>query len=771
LYLCRLRISPQNELSIMKVIIRTLVVFVLLVGSFASHAQSAAQKPKRIYITLDVSGSMEGNKYLMANYAAQSIAVFSNAEDRVYVYYLGSKHDISSAEGYKNLQIEYNNLKGKNAYYEISDVSQFLKDYKANVQYQDWLFIIGDGAWNYGVKAKAEFGVATPQLAQLIEDNDLQVCYLQTGNVDTVKYDFTTFLESLNSPTVDIRYSDTTASSVLGNCVYFTNRILGFSHTNVKLYQQDDQNVSFCSEFPLERCLLVYQTSQTVADETKIVKTTCNETKLSVVVKGNPSTKKLVSKGKPFLNGMVWELSSPQTIPANDTVKVQFNQKVDVKDLKLYPYVDVAILLRPWSVTKDTLVEASPNRYYICEKEDEALIRLMATDKFARKFPPPLMQKMDVKMVVGNDTLTMKYDNADTSFFAVASMPDQELSYFAYVESPGYFSRISDKQYLEKNIEVCPPECVPLITLPPQYFDPVTFEELKKGVSFGGEVDDTVFRQVATIGVFDNQTVKDLNNYPFAEKLTYSQDSFALSFVQRPNSGWCECAFPDSLYYEVTLVSSKGIVVDDKSYEGFVIPIWIPVDKRCWVVRCKNYLILGIALLLNIAYLVAIKKKKRFKKNAGIASTYMELRGSRPRETSNGKPRKLRKKGFGSWFKRWFVPFVDESRRMEWKVPPAGSIVFVANKSKEKVDIKKSSFNPVKMKMGDFDLAEAGKVKTIEMTDPIKVYSVKKYEGSLTYEPGGKDDEKKFIMFVVIFITISAMALGAVLFVLIKSLL
>ena len=76
---------PQNNLGVMKLIIKTLVVFVLLVGSFASHAQSAAQKPKRIYITLDVSGSMEGNKYLMANYAAQSIAVFSNAEDRVYV--------------------------------------------------------------------------------------------------------------------------------------------------------------------------------------------------------------------------------------------------------------------------------------------------------------------------------------------------------------------------------------------------------------------------------------------------------------------------------------------------------------------------------------------------------------------------------------------------------------------------------------------------------------------------------------------------------------
>ena len=578
-------------------------------------------------------------------------------------------------------------------------------------------------------------------------------------------------MESLNINGVDIKSSDTTAASVLNNCVYFTNRILGFSSTNVKMNQLDGQTVTFCSEYPLERCLLVYQSRQKASIETKIVSTTCNEEDLSVAVKGNPSTKPLVSPGKSVLNGMVWELSSVKTIPSNDTVKVRFNQDIDIDNLKLYPYVDVALGMCPWSVAMDTLMEFSPNHFYICDKEDEALVKMIATDKYGHKFPPPLMQKMKVKMVNDSDTVDAKYDASDTSFYAVIGMPGKEMSYFSYVESPGYFSRISGKQFLVKNIGVCPPEKVPLITLPPQYFDAVRFGELKNGDTFGGVVDDTLFKKVVSTGAFDNQAVKDLNDYPYAEKVSFSQDSVALSFVQRPNSNWCECAYPDTLCYEVTLVSSKGIVVGDKSYEGFVIPVYVPVDKRLWAVRCKDYLILGIALVLFFVYLVAIKRKKRFKKDAKVTASYMELRGSVVRENTKGSSRKLRKKGFIAWLNRWLNPFGVETRRMDWSVPPAGSITFVAHKSKEKVNIRRSSFNSSKMRMGTFNIAQAKDGKTIEMTDPIKIYTGNKYEGQLTYESGGKDDEKKFRLFVVTLIFLSIMILGGVLFVLIKSLL
>ena len=104
------------------------IMLLLLAVTLAGRAQSTVQKPKRIYITLDVSGSMKGNKYIMANYAAQSISVFSNPEDQVFLYYLGKQHNISGNNGYKQIQKPFNSLTGQNTYHEISDLTQFLKD-------------------------------------------------------------------------------------------------------------------------------------------------------------------------------------------------------------------------------------------------------------------------------------------------------------------------------------------------------------------------------------------------------------------------------------------------------------------------------------------------------------------------------------------------------------------------------------------------------------------------------------------------------------------
>ena len=49
------------------------IILLLQTLVFEGVAQEILQNPKRIYITLDVSGSMNGNKYVMANYAAQSL--------------------------------------------------------------------------------------------------------------------------------------------------------------------------------------------------------------------------------------------------------------------------------------------------------------------------------------------------------------------------------------------------------------------------------------------------------------------------------------------------------------------------------------------------------------------------------------------------------------------------------------------------------------------------------------------------------------------------
>lgn len=750
--------------------IETIIALLLLTLTLASPAQEITQKPKRIYITLDVSGSMDGNKYVMANYTAQTIAVFSNPEDLVYVYYLGKQHNIGSANGYKSLQIPFNKHPGQNTYHEISDLNTFLRNYHPDPDYEDWLFIIGDGDWNYA-KALADYEATTKKLSNLFAGGQLHVCYLQTGNTLNMDYPFTEFLLQQNSPRIEIRRSDTTAASVLSNCTFFANKILGFSNTQIPLQQQGPACVTFRSEFPLDHCVLVYQSDKPNANEVAIASVGCGQRRVNSHVKGNPSTKPLVQPGNRVLNGVVWELSCPQTIPANEAVKVCFNQNVDVKNLTLYPYVDVTLRMQPFSKTKDTLVRAGAELFKICDKDDLVLVKISATDKYNHKFPPPLMQLMNVKIISGgnNDTATATYSAKDTTFQAVLKMSGDTLSYFSLVESPNYFSRVSPPQTVVKSNQVCPPERIPLITLPVQRFEAVTFDALKTGGSFEGIVNDTLFQALAAAGVFDDKTMHVSHSWMLGDA-GLSVYGLSITITQKAQSGLCECAFPDTLRYEVTLRSTNGILHNGKLYEGVVIPITVPVDKRGWWDRCWIYVVIALSLIAFVFYLIGLMKKNRFNKSACIYEQHVELKGSIRRMTNWKPSKRLREKGFFAWFMRWLVPFRDEQHKLSWTTTPphAGSITFVAGNSKNTVLITRNSLNP-KMRMIGYNPNNQGKTDNLIEMNTISIYENGNCTGGLKYESGEKNDEKKS-HYIYFFLLITALLItGFVLFLLILS--
>jgi hypothetical protein len=752
----------------MKLRIQFVTLFLLLLASLMGQAQSVMQKPKRIYITLDVSGSMKGNKYIIANYAAQSIAVFSDPDDQVFLYYLGKPHNISGNNGYKQIQKPFNSLTGQNTYHEISDLSQFLKDYHPDTRYQDWLFIIGDGQWDYS-KARAEYDRTTNQLKQRIEGGTLQLCYLQTGDLLTEENPFTSFLGGLNAPVIDIKTSDTTAASVLGHCVYFANRILGFSNTSVQLQQQGEQCATFRSEFPLERCLLVYQSSQPIANETRMVSATCDEGDLSTKVKGNPSTKPLVAAGKPVINGMVWELSSPQTISANSTVTICFNQDVEVNNLKLYPYVDVALVMRPWTVAMDTLVQAAANCFSICDQENKVLVQFSATDQYGRKFSPKLMQQMEVKFVIAGKEIKAAYTSTDTTFQAVMAMPDDTLSYFSLVECPGYFSMISSHQTVVKDASACPPEKVPLITLPLQRFEAVDFKSLSQENGFGGPIEDPLFKALVGKGTFDELSLSGHDSW-MLERAELSFQDGQIVLVQHPRSEWCECAFPDTLSYQVTLRSRKGLLYEDKLYEGFVVPVKVPVERRGWWNRCWVYLAALGGLLLVFLYLRALKRKRRFGKDSGIKSIYFDRYGE---EVDDNYQLSLRKEGLGAWLARWFWPG-DEKNVLSFVDPELTSMRFVAGDSINIIRIPRGSIDPSTVAVDGYDFENENNMPDyIKLTNNSRIEVLKNSEvkaGYLMYVAGHKTGDGWF-RFLSSLLMIATFAAGAfVIWTLVKSL-
>lgn len=759
-------------------IIKTILLLAVLGLPWLTVAQGDVAKPKRIYITLDVSSSMAGNKYIMANYAAQIISVFASEEDQVRLYYFGREQDLNAiVKPFEDLD-----EKKQNTYNEISDLTQFLKDYVPDPKYEDWLFIIGDGDWSmrkgkYDSRTEFEATWAAIRSKPWFGDGRLNICYLQTG--DSLD-DHTVFTDSISNlktrpghPSIDIRKSDKTAESVRENCIYFANRILGFSNQPVRIEQAGKQCVSFESEFPLNRFVLMYQSEKegalvvnSIAIGAETVADSC------VKLKGNPSTKELIEKGGVLLNSAVWEVSRPQGVPANEEIKVCFNGAVEADNMRLYPYVDVFLHMRPWSPKMDTLYEISPNIYAACDTLEQLAVVLAVTDRNGNKFPPPLMKKMIVQFVIDGVADSAFFEPSDTTFRIVAEMPNKELAFFATIESPGYFTRsnIDEKQSVRKTLHCEPdPEFVPLITLPKQLMDPVTFRRLIDGDSFGGVITDTLFRRVDSAGFLDQQSVADMNDYPYIEDVSLIYGDGRLKFVHRPHSNWCECAFPDTLRYLVTLRNEDGISCDGKIYEGFVIPVSVPIDKRGWWPRCRWYVFLGGGLLLLIFYLLLLFRKKRFRKSAAFAPAYFDYYGNR---IDNLGETSLREAGFAAWFVRWFIP-IRERNTLYFDSPRVESLGLVADDSDVVVRVKKTSIDPSTMKVKGYKPEkDTDKSKYIKLGDNDKIYVTTAdgdEAGDLTFHHGETVGGKGYRLFVSLMIMASLATLILIIITLLKS--
>ena len=744
--------------------------------------QEKMVRPRRVYITLDVSSSMEGNKYIMANYTAQIISVFSDKHDEVVLYYFGEPHILDGKDNLKSIQVAFDMLgkKKQNTYNEISDITRFLSDYHPDPEKEDWLFIIGDGDWSIqkgSYDSKTEFDATWKKLKVFLKKNNIQVCYLQTGERLNDSFVFTDSLSRIVKPTIDIRKSDTTAVSVLENCIYFANRILGFSKESIIIKQEGEQCVSFKSELPLERFILFYQSRK--GCEVKLESVEYNGIVLpskAIVMKGSPSTAPLVGGKTSSLGGMVWEVNCTDPIPGNELTKVCFDRPVEAGSLVLYPYVDVLAGMQPFGWMMDTLKESAHNMFDACDTLTRLNVVITLTDRHGKKFPPPVMEKMSVHLIVETDSVVVDYKPSDTTFMAIVPMTEDKVSYFIMVDSPGYFSHstIDDPQIVQKTIICKPdPEIVPIDTLPLHVFKSVKFKTLIEKGEFGGMVEDSLFGIIASLGTFGEQHVAEKEDYNYLGDVNFSYNGGQLIFSQVPNGSWCECWFTDTLFYWVTLRSTPGILHDDKVYEGFVIPVAVPIDMQPFAVRCWHQLIVAIILFVFILFIIALLKKNRFKKSARIENSYVDQENPKKEIHKNG--RLLREPGFVPWFNRWFNPFIDERRSMSFTRPKTKSLTFVATSSKERVRLTASSIDERTMTfINSIPHPDAQKREDVVLSQGNQI-EIKDSHGQklghLIFSTGNKNDEGGYRFLLIVILILGLVAECYLVITMLKSLL
>lgn len=747
---------------------RAIIVLFLFLSAQALYAQQA----KRVYITLDVSGSMWNDKYVLANYTAQMIYTLCDEDDVVFLIMAGRENNLSKMKDpMRKMQHPVSPRHplvpmGSDMNFEIKDIITFNDIYKPSKDKQDWIFIIGDGVWDY---LTDYYPGAVKDFGEIVKEGNLNVCYLQTGLSLDEQNGFTEFAESLEI--VDICKSDIRPKTIRVGCDHFAKKILGFSDVSLQTKKSGSQCLSLKAELSISEFVLVYQDQTEPEHLPNVNKVTSDGKELKVKLKGTPTTVPVkANNSEVTLSGNVWRVRSDSPIPANTEIEVCFDKSIDLGNVSIYPIVEnVEFGCIGFTPENSKLKQLNSNTFSICRDENSAKIRVELSEESKTNLPEELLKKTVVVVKANNKEYKAKYKEG--GFECEIDLQDEETQYYAECDCPGYFKRVTPIVTIVKgDCEPVKPKEMSVTERPTLELPSTTFETLKNDPIKGtlheiGNESNTLDPSKFDIDV-------EVENPYLFEKPEVSFEGDVIVLDLHPKGGWCECLFPDDVNIKLISTPKEGAFADEgKQFSQTVHPIHFKLEKsRGWFSRCLWVLLTMAGLLLLMFYLLALLKKNRFKKSARIKNTYMEMKGSITRETPLQNGYRLRdRKSIKAWFDRWFVPFRDERRTLSWQTPPTGYITFVAARSKETVNFTKGSFKKDRMKMGQYDPTKDERAY-VEMEDPIKIYHERKYEGRLEYDSGSKDDEKWYRLIVEVLFGLSVAAFVVLLILLIRSL-
>ena len=302
-------------------------------------------------------------------------------------------------------------------------------------------------------------------------------------------------------------------------------------------------------------------------------------------------------------------------------------------------------------------------------------------------------------------------------------------------------------------------------TLPTAMLGDVSISQLKQGTEIRGKVDDPSGYYVDP-GLFDVYAESDYDVLFDSIDASLEGDTFALSFY--PRFEWGDCFMPDRL--------SVNVVMVPKSEEGgfskrLLIPVEIPVSKEgSWLSRCQWTLWAVAFLTLFILYLIALLRKKRFKKNAMVVPSYYDFLGNKVDQGGT----MLRKKGFVSFVARWLFPR-DERNTLDFSAPDA-RIDCVATGSADVIDIPADSVNPETMQIGNnhFRSVRDGRINRVHLNDNQRI-RITTDDGTdlgyLTFIAGTKNDGGAYRVLITLLVVVSIISIITLVVLMIRGLL
>lgn len=660
-------------------------LYFLIILVFLSLSKATGQKT--IYITLDISGSMSGQKYDFANYGAQVIAVLNNEEKVILI--VSSEMLGLSPNKYESIQKTIKDLGKDQSKTEIADIRKFnnIYDYKKKNQY---IFIIGDGVWEAS-------DIIFNKFTNHVEGGNLNSTFLEIVSSQNETTSFEAFFRKGNLGKV---YKVTSSKEIIDAINIITEEITGVSAIPSSVLSHSSSCITFSPEIALKHLKLLYQDNTKLAaiPEIESIRIDGKEEKFNNI--GNPSNETFETKKGGLMSSRIYELS--KIIPVGAKVEICFNKNIDKDKLRIFPFANVELGAFNLSLINGNVSEIDANTSGVCKDNTEADVSF-EFQQSGKSISGKILETAEVNIVSNGKKHKATFQNG--VFKATIPLTGDTTFYSIESELKGYFRENSGIKKIVKTANCEPKKGTKVENrkIPPMQFGSITLDRLNREGKISGQIADEATGTPINPKYFD---IELENNYPllFKDVRIEFKEGNKFDIIIEPIGYWCDCFMPDSLAIKFTATPKEGQLIDGKQYEGIESSINFSIIKeQSWLARCKWLLLSIIGSLMLMWLLLLLSRKDRFRKGAKIvfsSPSLADLRALNPQYISTGY--NLRKKGLVAWANRWLNPFGSEKRALNFGNINL-SLLFIATKSFKYVCYPKASFDEKKMAHTNYD--------------------------------------------------------------------
>lgn len=637
---------------------------------------------KQIYITLDASGSMRSQKYEYANYGAQMIQVL-NQEHNVTLITKAQEQRMKGKNAYKKIQ---NNYRRHNA--EVQDVAIFTQLFNPNIRNQE-LFIIGDGHWG-GTNEKIK-----NDLSECINSGNLRVTFLEVlNNIREISL-FEQFLEDNNLAKI---YKTDNNKTLASNINTIVEEITGVSSLDKDKIFHNKNCLRIVPDVNVKKVFFLYQDAIKTAQLPKINEITIDYNKISANLLGEPSTEKFLEFGG-LISSRVYEID--EQIAGGTAINICFDKDIDINKIKIFPITDIELSNFTLEMEAGGVKIIDENSIGVCADNEKAVVKIDFKDQNG-KVTEGNIKNTKVVVISNGKKYKAQYENGVFEAEIPLSEIGNETTYRVESELKGYFRRNSGEKKIVK-IPDCERDKSPIIK-PMESIGTLSLDQINRKEKIILTLVDEETKEPLNPRIFD---IEVDNNYTHLFKdvnVTFNEDE-KISLTIEPRGFWCDCFIPDELILNFNAKPKHEKMFNGKYYRELKMPLKLEIEKKQSLFsRCKWLIFSIIGALFLMWYFIKLSKKNRFRKGAKVvfkSPSVQTLRSINKKYINSDYT--LRKKGFVSWFGRWFNPFASESRAIAFHKAGNANFKFIASPSFARIEFPKSNFKEDKMSFSNYD--------------------------------------------------------------------